>query len=57
MYKSFSQWLFTDTEIDELEWPLCIKVCFGILGTLCVCMFLLSDKTVGKFAEVIAAKM
>ena len=23
-------WLFSDTEIDDLEWPFCVKICFGL---------------------------
>ena len=23
-------WLFSHTEIDNLEWPFCVKICFGL---------------------------
>ena len=23
-------WLFNDTKIDDLEWPFCVKICFGL---------------------------
>jgi len=23
-------WLFNDIKIDDLEWPFCVKICFGL---------------------------
>jgi len=30
LYYVAHQWLFNDTEIDDLEWPFCIEICFGL---------------------------
>ena len=35
-----------DTKIDDLEWPFCVKICFGFGN------YRLSDKTVRKLAEL-----
>ena len=42
-------WLFNDTEIDDLEWPYCLKICFGLGNAR---RLRLSDKTVRKLAEL-----
>ena len=50
LYYVTHQWFFNDTEIDDLEWPFCVKICFGLGMGWCLRLL---DKNVRTFAELL----